>query len=84
MEIESHLQDQGPSKREKIEAEFKQKMDSLVSEIERTAPNLKALGQYEALQEKEKEVVEEFEAARREEKEIADKYNSIKQRRLYF
>lgn len=77
----SRLQDMRPSEREKLEVEFKQKMDSLVSEIERTAPNLKALGQYEALQEKEKEVIEEFEAARREEKEIADKYNSVKQRR---
>ncbi|KAJ8639255.1 hypothetical protein MRB53_015949 [Persea americana] len=81
MEIESRLQDEGPSKREKLEVEFKQKMDSLVSEIERTAPNLKALGQYEALQEKEKEVIEEFETARRDEKVIADKYNSKKQQR---
>eukprot|EP00262_Sarcandra_glabra_P007411 TRINITY_DN20200_c0_g1_i1.p1 TRINITY_DN20200_c0_g1~~TRINITY_DN20200_c0_g1_i1.p1 ORF type:complete len:1219 (-),score=304.96 TRINITY_DN20200_c0_g1_i1:265-3921(-) len=77
----SHLQDMRPSEREKLEVEFKQKMDSLMSEIERTGPNLKALDQYEALQEKEREVIEEFEAARREEKEIADKYNSVKQRR---
>ncbi|RWR83973.1 structural maintenance of chromosomes protein 1 [Cinnamomum micranthum f. kanehirae] len=81
MEIEARSQDEGPSKREKLEVEFKQKMDSLVSEIERTAPNLKALGQYEALQEKEKEVIEEFETARRDEKVIADKYNSKKQQR---
>ncbi|XP_058094552.1 structural maintenance of chromosomes protein 1 [Magnolia sinica] len=77
----AHLQDMRPSDRDKLEAEFKQKMDSLVSEIERTAPNLKALDQYEALQEKERQVTEEFEAARREEKEITDKFNSVKQRR---
>lgn len=77
----SHQVDMRPSEREKVEVEFKQKMDALISEIERTAPNLKALDQYEALQEKERIVTEEFEVARKEEKEIADKYNSVKQRR---
>ncbi|XP_042517356.1 structural maintenance of chromosomes protein 1 isoform X2 [Macadamia integrifolia] len=77
----SHLQDMRPSEREKLEVEFKQKMDTLLSEIERTAPNLKALDQYEALKEKERAVTEEFEAARKEEKEITDKYNLVKQRR---
>ncbi|KAL5990580.1 hypothetical protein ACLOJK_011482 [Asimina triloba] len=77
----AHLQDMRPAEREKVEAEFKQKMDSLVSEIERTAPNLKALDQYEALQEKERQVTEEFEATRREEKEIADQFNSVRERR---
>ncbi|KAK6940660.1 RecF/RecN/SMC, N-terminal [Dillenia turbinata] len=77
----SHQQDMRPSEREKLEAEFKQKVDSLISEIERTAPNLKALDQYEALQEKERLVSEEFEAARKEEKEKVDKFNSVKQRR---
>lgn len=77
----SHQVDMRPSEREKVEVEFKQKMDALISEIERTAPNLKALDQYEALQEKERHVTEEFEVARKEEKEITDKYNSVKQRR---
>lgn len=76
-----YLQDMRLSERDKLEAEFKQKIGALVSEIERTAPNLKALDQYEALQMKEKEVTEKFEAARKEEREIADKYNSVKQRR---
>lgn len=74
-------QDKRPSDREKIEVDFKQKMDTIVSEIERTAPNLKALDQYEALQEKERVVTEEFEAARKEEKQAADAYNSVKQKR---
>ncbi|XP_057965620.1 structural maintenance of chromosomes protein 1 [Malania oleifera] len=77
----SHLQDMRPSEREKLEVEFKQKMDALISEIGRTAPNLKALDQYEALQEKERVVIEEFEAARKEQKEITDRFNSIKQKR---
>ncbi|KAG9445663.1 hypothetical protein H6P81_011791 [Aristolochia fimbriata] len=77
----SHLRDMRPSERDKHEVEFKQKMDSLVSEIERTAPNLKALDQYEALQEKERQVTEEFEAAKRVVQEIDDKYNSVKQKR---
>ncbi|XP_047336819.1 structural maintenance of chromosomes protein 1 [Impatiens glandulifera] len=77
----SHLHDKKPAQREKLEAEFNQKISALISEIERTAPNLKALDQYEALLEKEKGVNEEFEIARKEEKECADKFNLIKQRR---
>lgn len=77
----SHLQDLKPSERVKLDVEFKQKMDMLISDIERTDPNLKALDQYEALQEKERAVTEEFEAARKEEKEITDRYNLLKQRR---
>ncbi|KAB1200942.1 Structural maintenance of chromosomes protein 1 [Morella rubra] len=77
----SLLQDKRPSEREKIEVDFKQKMDALISEIERTAPNLKALDQYEALLKKERAVTEEFEAARKEEKEKADKFNSVKEER---
>ncbi|XWS46977.1 hypothetical protein CRYUN_Cryun14cG0114400 [Craigia yunnanensis] len=77
----SLLQDRRPSGREKLEGEFKQKIDALVLEIERTAPNLKALDQYKILQEKERDVTEEFEAARKEEKQVADAYNSVKQRR---
>ncbi|KAJ0051873.1 hypothetical protein Pint_01726 [Pistacia integerrima] len=77
----SLLQNKRPSERERLEAEFKQKMDALITEIERTAPNLKALDQYEVLLEKEKAVSEEFEAARKEEKLAAENYNSIKQKR---
>ncbi|XP_010262325.1 PREDICTED: structural maintenance of chromosomes protein 1 [Nelumbo nucifera] len=77
----SYLQDMRPSEREKLEVEFKQKIDTLISEIERTAPNTKAVEQYESLQKKERAVIEEFEAARKEEKEITDKYNAVKQKR---
>ncbi|KAG5246347.1 structural maintenance of chromosomes protein [Salix suchowensis] len=80
-QLNRSLQDRRSSVREKIEADFKQKMDVLISEIEKTAPNLKALDQYEALRERERVVTEEFEAARKEEKQIADSYNGVKQRR---
>ncbi|KAB2602290.1 structural maintenance of chromosomes protein 1 [Pyrus ussuriensis x Pyrus communis] len=77
----SHVRDRRPSEREKLEVDFKQKMDAVISEIEKTAPNLKALDQYEAIKEKERAVTEEFEVARIEEKEKADLFNSVKQKR---
>ncbi|MQM15887.1 hypothetical protein Taro_048838 [Colocasia esculenta] len=80
-QLSRHLQDTRTAEREKLGLDFKHKMESLVAEIEKTAPNLKALDQYEALLEKEKQVIEEFEAVRREEKEISDRYNAVKQKR---
>lgn len=75
------LKDKRHSDRDKIEGDFKQKIDGLVAEIERTAPNLKALDQYEALLEKERAVTEEFEAVRKEEREKTQRFNEVKQRR---
>ncbi|KAH9608863.1 hypothetical protein KSS87_002352 [Heliosperma pusillum] len=69
------------SEREKQEADFKHKMDALVSDIDRTAPNLKALDQYEALKQKEDLVSKEFDTARKEEKEIADRFNAVRDER---
>ncbi|KAL2323430.1 hypothetical protein Fmac_027809 [Flemingia macrophylla] len=80
-ELSRALKDRRPSDRDKIEIEFKQKIDALISEIERTAPNLKALDQYEALREKEKAVTEEFEAVRKEEREKTQRFNDVKQTR---
>lgn len=74
-------QDATSSEKDKLEAEFKAKLASLSLDIEKTAPNLKALDQYEVLREREREAIEEFEVARREAKEITDKYNSVKQTR---
>ncbi|KMT09901.1 hypothetical protein BVRB_5g121200 [Beta vulgaris subsp. vulgaris] len=73
--------DMRPSEREKQEADFKHKMDALISDIDRTAPNLKALDQYEALKQKEDLVSKEFDAARKEEKEIADRFNAVRDQR---
>ncbi|XP_058733705.1 structural maintenance of chromosomes protein 1-like [Vicia villosa] len=75
------LKDRKHSGRDKIEVDLKQKLDALISEIERTAPNLKALDQYEALLEKERAVTKEFEAVRKVEKEKADQFNAVKQKR---
>nr|CAB3483220.1 unnamed protein product [Digitaria exilis] len=75
-----YLKDMQPSERDKLEAEFKQKISAKVANIESTAPNLKALDQYEALQGKEKDITEKFEASRKEEEDISGKYNSVKRR----
>ncbi|KAF3494377.1 hypothetical protein DY000_02056185 [Brassica cretica] len=80
----AHLQERRPHARDKMDAEFRQKIESKSSEIERTAPNLRALDQYEAIQEKEKQVSQEFEAARKEEKQVADAYNTVKQKRVEY
>jgi structural maintenance of chromosome 1 len=52
--LSRRLKNRSHSDKDKIEVEFKQKMDALMSDIERTTPNLKALDQYEALVEKER------------------------------
>ncbi|XP_011083028.1 structural maintenance of chromosomes protein 1 [Sesamum indicum] len=70
-----------PSEREKIEAEFSQKITSLISEIGRSTPNLKALDQYEAVLEKERAATKEWEAARDEQNGVTAEYNKVKQMR---
>ena len=70
-----------PAEREKVEADFKQKIGSLISEIDRTAPNLKALDQYAVLLEKEREASKEFEEARDEEKRIREQFETVRDRR---
>lgn len=67
-----------PAEREKREVDFTQKIASLMSEIERTAPNLKALDQYKDLLKKEEDVNKEFEVAKNEEKKVTDEYNRVK------
>ncbi|GER34808.1 structural maintenance of chromosomes protein [Striga asiatica] len=70
-----------PSEREKIEADFTLKITELTAEIGRTAPNLKALDQFEAVLEKERAASKEWEAARDEQNKITAEYNKVKQRR---
>ncbi|GFP85426.1 structural maintenance of chromosomes protein 1 [Phtheirospermum japonicum] len=69
------------SEREKIEAEFTHKITESIAEIGRTAPNLKALDQYEAVLEKERAASKEWEAARDEQNKITAEYNKVKQKR---
>ncbi|KAK9055706.1 hypothetical protein SSX86_026791 [Deinandra increscens subsp. villosa] len=71
-----------PAEKDKLEAEFKQKIGSLISEIDRTAPNLKALDQYAVLQEKEREASKEFEEAREEENQIRKQFETVRAKRL--
>nr|GMD27965.1 structural maintenance of chromosomes protein 1 [Ipomoea batatas] len=68
-------------KRGKLEEEFSKKISTLMSDIEKTAPNLKALDQYEALRQKEDAVTKEFEDAKNEEKKVTDEYNRVKETR---
>eukprot|EP00245_Coleochaete_scutata_P002170 TRINITY_DN1284_c0_g1_i1.p1 TRINITY_DN1284_c0_g1~~TRINITY_DN1284_c0_g1_i1.p1 ORF type:complete len:1228 (-),score=375.50 TRINITY_DN1284_c0_g1_i1:655-4338(-) len=77
-----YTQELRPGDKERLDAEFKSKIESLLLEIDKTAPNMKALDQYETLKEKEREASVEFEAARKEAKEMADKFNAVKQHRL--
>ncbi|KAL3620599.1 Structural maintenance of chromosomes protein 1 [Castilleja foliolosa] len=69
------------SDREKIEAEFTNKITESITEIGRTAPNMKALDQYEAVLEKERDASKEWEAARDEQNKITAEYNKVKQKR---
>lgn len=62
---------------------MKATLEELASEIERTAPNLKALEQYEVLRQRERGTVEEFEAVRREAKEISEEFARVKQERSH-
>ncbi|KAK4408147.1 Structural maintenance of chromosomes protein 1 [Sesamum angolense] len=73
-----------PSEREKIEAEFTQKITSLISEIGRSTPNLKALDQYEAVLEKERAATKEWEAARDEQNRVTAEYNKVESRHELF
>ncbi|CAA0823198.1 Structural maintenance of chromosomes (SMC) family protein [Striga hermonthica] len=70
-----------PSEREKIEADFQLKITEFTTEIGRTAPNLKALDQFEAVLEKERAASKEWEAARDEQNKVTAEYNKVKQRR---
>ncbi|CAI5503032.1 unnamed protein product [Closterium sp. Naga37s-1] len=67
--------------RERKEAELRKEMEEVAGELERTAPNLKALEQFEALRAKEREMSEEFESIRREAKEAVNAFNHVHQQR---
>ncbi|KAL4587005.1 hypothetical protein LXL04_011654 [Taraxacum kok-saghyz] len=71
-----------PEEREKLEMEFKQKIGRTISKIEGMVLNIKALDQYDALQEKEKAAIKEFEEAKDEAKQIAMEFETVRTRRL--
>ncbi|GJP54722.1 hypothetical protein CLOM_g13772 [Closterium sp. NIES-68] len=67
--------------RERKEAELRKEMEEVAGELERTAPNLKAVEQFEALRAREREMSEEFESIRREAKEAVNAFNHVHQQR---
>jgi len=76
------VQAEGREAQEKLVEEVKGKMQELSAQIASTAPNLKALEQYEAIKEKEKEVIGEFETIRSQAKKVTDEFLTVKQDRL--
>lgn len=75
------LQAEGREAQEKLLEDVKGKMQELGAQIASTAPNLKALEQYEAIKEKEKEVIGEFESIRAHAKEVTDEFLTVKRER---
>lgn len=67
--------------RERWERERLAEIEELKSEIGRLAPNLKAVEQYEAIREKEREQLEELEGARRESKAATEAFQAVQQAR---
>lgn len=79
--LRSSFQAEGREAQEKLVEEVKAKMQDLSAQIASTAPNLKALEQYEAIKEKEKEVIGEFESIRTHAKEVTDEFLDVRRQR---
>ncbi|KAL4421458.1 hypothetical protein ABPG75_010749, partial [Micractinium tetrahymenae] len=67
--------------KERWECERLAEIEDLKAEIGRLAPNLKAVEQYEAIREKEREQLEELEGARRESKAATEAFQAVQQAR---
>ena len=69
-------------RREEVGAELLASLESLRSALESSvAPNMKAVEQYGAVREREREVVEEFEEARRAERKATQAFMEVQQQR---
>ncbi|KAJ3297255.1 Structural maintenance of chromosomes protein 1 [Borealophlyctis nickersoniae] len=66
---------------DETEAEFVEKIKSLSSEIEKMAPNMRAVDRLDEVEAKLKDTASEFEAARKDAKNAKDKFDAIKQQR---
>ncbi|GJV96827.1 structural maintenance of chromosomes protein 1 [Tanacetum coccineum] len=71
-----------PAEREKLKAEFKQKIEILISKIDRTVSNLKAIDQYVALKEKERAASKEYHNARNELNKISEQFETMRTKRF--
>lgn len=67
--------------REALEREFTKSISELAAELERSAPNMKALEQYDAVKEKEREQSAALEEARKEAREAALAFDQVRQSR---
>ena len=66
---------------ERVEGEFRSKVEALAAESVRTAPNLKAVEQYETIRDKERQAIEDLDGAQREARAVTDKFVGVKQER---
>ncbi|KAJ1551655.1 Structural maintenance of chromosomes protein 1 [Nowakowskiella sp. JEL0078] len=63
---------------DEMEIEFEEKIKNLTNEIEKMAPNMRAVDRLDEVEIKLKETAAEFESARRDAKNAKDKFNLIK------
>ncbi|KNC97909.1 uncharacterized protein SPPG_06900 [Spizellomyces punctatus DAOM BR117] len=66
---------------DEMEVEFQETLRNLTTEIERMAPNMRAVDRLDEVEHKLKETAREFDAARREAKSAKDAFMKIKQER---
>jgi len=66
---------------EAVNKRFIDNMKQIASELEKIAPNLKAINQLDGVTERLQETNQEFEEARQQAKEANDKYNELKEKR---
>eukprot|EP00798_Chlamydomonas_sp_ICE-L_P016806 gene16806-23088_t len=71
----------GAKEKEAAERQIQQKIADVMAEMEKSAPNMKALEQFEAVKEKEREVNAALDQARQETQSAADAFRKVHQRR---
>mmetsp|Transcript_2185 Transcript_2185/g.5451 ORF Transcript_2185/g.5451 Transcript_2185/m.5451 type:complete len:1077 (-) Transcript_2185:247-3477(-) len=77
----THTATLAPADRDALNEEFKSSIDELVTTMERHAPNMKAMEQYEQIKEKERHHAEELEATKAEAKRATEAFNQLRARR---
>lgn len=76
--LDEELKESGDAQ---VEANFQDRIKTISAEIERMAPNLKAIERLGGVETRFKETAEEFEQSRRQAKISREKFNAIKQKR---
>ncbi|KAJ3109189.1 Structural maintenance of chromosomes protein 1 [Phlyctochytrium planicorne] len=75
--------DQRDNDSEEMDAEYQESLKSLSNEIEKIAPNMRAIEKYDDVEQKLRATADEFERARRDAKSARDTFNSVKQKRFH-